>query len=479
MESQLHRPAEQHTYDADPHAVGLHSVVEDEGDQQHHEKKSVLKKVKDKAKKIKDKLTHGHEQEHGQVQERDYQHDEYEEAEEGDDEEMVQDPEIHGAPMYESAAIKNAMPAPSRPPNLENPSSVKEDRYDHDPNRSDPIEGKNVEFGQERPKLGTVLAGGLREDPHAPKSHPGEDVPSPNYETKVTDPSGKGGEEIDVNPLVSKFDKMGVSEEKNTGTESEQGKYAGSHDQLLPQSTPTEREFSPTGKSTSDQTSTGGGYVEKISVATSVLADKAISAKNVVASKLGYGGAEENRGQTEQQSSTGQTGAPAPAGSPTGYVQKAAATVSEKLAPVYGKVAGAGSAVVSKVKGTGASGQGQEGTDKGVSVTEFLAEKLKPGEEDKALSEVISDTLHRKKEGLTESKPVLGKVTESEEVRRNLGSGMENKREGEDAIAAGKESVGTGGGGVMDKITGAVTSWITKGNEQEYTKGAADSSYSN
>lgn len=68
---------------------------------EHHEKKSVLKKVKDKAKKIKGKIKkdgHGHEQE----QERHYSHgdpDEYEEdTEEVGDKEMVEEPEVHGAP---------------------------------------------------------------------------------------------------------------------------------------------------------------------------------------------------------------------------------------------------------------------------------------------------------------------------------------------------------------------------------------------
>ena len=60
----------------------------------HHEKPSVLKKVKAKAKKIKNTLTkHGHE--HENEHDHDHDHDEYKEDE---DDEMVKDPEIHGAP---------------------------------------------------------------------------------------------------------------------------------------------------------------------------------------------------------------------------------------------------------------------------------------------------------------------------------------------------------------------------------------------
>ena len=58
-------------------------------DQDHHEKKSVLKKVKDKAKKIKDTIKkhgHGHGHEHGQ---------EYDE-EDDEDEEMEQDIAVKG-----------------------------------------------------------------------------------------------------------------------------------------------------------------------------------------------------------------------------------------------------------------------------------------------------------------------------------------------------------------------------------------------
>lgn len=81
-------------------------MVEDE----HHEKKSVLKKVKDKAKKMKEKLKkdgQGHEQE----QERHYSHvdpDEYEEdTEEVYDKEMVEDPEVHGTPSMCSILLQS------------------------------------------------------------------------------------------------------------------------------------------------------------------------------------------------------------------------------------------------------------------------------------------------------------------------------------------------------------------------------------
>ena len=68
-----------------------------EGEDEHrHEKKSVLKKVKDKAKKLKEKVLHSHGQnEHQEVHEPN-DHDLYEEDDD-EGEEMIEDPKIHGA----------------------------------------------------------------------------------------------------------------------------------------------------------------------------------------------------------------------------------------------------------------------------------------------------------------------------------------------------------------------------------------------
>lgn len=66
-----------------------------EEDGQHHEKKSVLKKVKAKAKKIKDTITkHGHGHDH--------HHDYDDEEDDDEDDELIEDPEIQGAPCISS-----------------------------------------------------------------------------------------------------------------------------------------------------------------------------------------------------------------------------------------------------------------------------------------------------------------------------------------------------------------------------------------
>ncbi|KAI4347542.1 hypothetical protein L6164_008348 [Bauhinia variegata] len=219
-----------------------------------------------------------------------------------------------------------------------------------------------------------------------------------------------------------------------------------------------------------------GSYTEKISSATSAIADKAISAKNVVTSKLLYGekGDRDNKETTHVKNESGD--AATKPESTLEYGKKIASTVTEKLTPVYGAVAGVGSAVMSKMPGTGTGTEtrtdsGSEENeipkqDKGVSVKDYLAEKLRPGDEDRALSEVISEAYHKRKkdpmEGLghenrakTEQDRPLGKVTESEEVKRHLGIDKDEKGSEE-------SHVNSPGKGVVEKLKGAVGSWFGK-----------------
>ncbi|KAM3320024.1 low-temperature-induced 65 kDa protein [Capsicum chacoense] len=349
----------------------------------------------------------------------------------------------------------------------------------------------------------------LEEDPHVPKDRPEMNPHPANYQSKVTDPTGANNEEAGVGPLVQSFEKMGVNDVPETTGEqgiegirtepraagdmeldqgTEHGQYTGSHDQFAPQETPTNfplvpedtesvpKSMDPRNPEDLPQgTLTGkpGSYTEKISSATSVIADKAVAAKNVVASKLGYAGTNEETKETQatevDKDSTRTTSA-------TGLAQKAASTVAGKLAPVYEKVAGAGSTVMAKVQGTTTGVAGHEGntkeTDKGVSMKEYLAEKFKPGEEDKALSEVISGSLSRQKEKTEETgeaKP-MGKVTESEEVERRLGP-IGNTMKEENG-ASGETQVGEGfGQGVVDRVKGAVSTWFGKGGEAQTASG--------
>ncbi|KAL3834435.1 hypothetical protein ACJIZ3_009171 [Penstemon smallii] len=501
MDAQLHRHEEDNR-----NIAGLHSG---EGEHEHH--KSVLKKVKDKAKKIKDKIKlHGHEHEH--------EHDD----EDDEDDEMGADPEVHGASMYESTVIsctnlprqidpnleKPVDPNPNPNPNIRDegihrPSSkmgpdfgmrpTVQDEGIHKPSpkigsefrtptppsetHAYGAEASNLKRGNlnvEEPKVRTGAPMGLEEDPHSYKT------PS-NYESKITDPTHGGGKEADVSPLVRKFDDLNVRDESKSKPESEQKFYTGSHDQFAPQPNPTKDQFNP--ESNPDPKSFDSSQPEsmprdtvagKISLATSAITDKAVSAKNVVASKLGYGGGGshvEETGHdntpkkpvTELATDYAHTVYDKVAGAGSAVMSKVQGTSSGGSAPAP-EVAGAGSAVISKVQGSGGGDKHHVATEnKGVSMKEYLVEKLKPGDEDKALSEAITDVFQKKKGGVVkeeeEKKKPIGKVTESEEVAARLGTGKGYKREGEDAVAAGSESSGQG---VVERVKDAMGLWFGK-----------------
>lgn len=158
------------------------------------------------------------------------------------------------------------------------------------------------------------------------------------------------------------------------------------------------------------------------------------------------------------------------------YGKKIATTVTEKLTPVYEKVAEAGSTVMSKVHDTVGTGTGTSSNsttesgvkekDKGVSVKEYFLEKLRPGDEDRALAEVISEALLTRKEEpeKAEMRPI-GKETESEQVTRQLGSEDEYYGERNEPSNSNIQEKG-----VADKFKGAVAavgSWFGAGGESQ------------
>ncbi|XP_017250957.1 low-temperature-induced 65 kDa protein [Daucus carota subsp. sativus] len=618
MESQLPRTHGHHyePTDLSTNPPALQSGVEGHSEA-HHEKPSVLKKVKAKAKKIKNTLTkHGHEHEH----DHDHDHDEYEEDE---DDEMVKDPEIHGAPIYESAAVRSATLSSGQPAagpaggtNLDRPSMVGP-RYDSpfvDPEtrpfvqwQADEEHGKHLleehkhaplpcklvdtrtgeDVYHELPHKGINTRTGrdVREERENPDQVGGRNVmegirggigstcfdvdpqgpdirthPS-NVQVKTIDPAGRGSEEAEgITPVIQSFNEMGISEEKPERERGEGGRlYTGSHNQFAPEPLPSQSSsyvpksgnaanpqdmpgdiYDPASKSSSysgkfisdsvpksydaanpqdlpedtyEPSNKGSTYTEKITsasaAAASAIADTAQSAKNVISSKIGQmrqpGEGNKSGSVTGEGKSGSVTGEGNKSGSVTetasDYAHKIAATVTDTLAPVYGKVVGVGSAATSKLSGLGAettqesggnatskvSGLGAEttqesggnaGQDKGVSVKEYWVEKLKPGEEDKVLStmitesfskpkgekteevpsggggrsisQIVSDAVHKREPEESEQHKPMGKVTESEEVAKRLGTGEEG---------SGLENIGTGAG-VVNKLTGAIGSWF-------------------
>lgn len=252
-----------------------------------------------------------------------------------------------------------------------------------------------------------------------------------------------------------------------------------------------------------------GGYGS----VTTTIAEKAMQAKDVVASKLGYDGSHKGHQWTEgsygdrmsnvnaivSDKAVQAKDALAYGGTQVGQLVQegiskaglAAGTVKDNIVIGSGKVADAGFTMASKVQGSVEQkpGVGQEigttgvqssrmehetgttGADKGVSVKEYLVEKLKPGEEDRLLSEVITETLplHKRKEDVgtgyeeREGRRVVvikGRVTESDEVARQFGRSEETSY---DNAGPGLASPGKG---VMDRIYEATSSWFQKSGEQ-------------
>uniref|UniRef100_A0A3N7G1I2 LTI65/LTI78 PGEED repeat domain-containing protein n=1 Tax=Populus trichocarpa TaxID=3694 RepID=A0A3N7G1I2_POPTR len=220
--------------------------------------------------------------------------------------------------------------------------------------------------------------------------------------------------------MLQSFDKMNIyddskqGEKKNSPVRPRDAQPSmfptGSHDQFSAEPTPpisiNPKENPESGSESIDslkiKEQPGGDIAEKpsyqssntgkTSSATSALADKEKAATNVIASKLGYIERDDNI-QEHGVAHEGQNAAK-PASS-VEYGKKVAATVTEKLTPVYEKVVGLGSTVMSKVYGntntsTNTSNEADnmiKGKDKGVSVKDYFVEKLSPGEEDRALAE--------------------------------------------------------------------------------------------
>lgn len=401
------------------------------------------------------------------------------------------------------------------------------------------IHGMRAEEESGTGKLGGLLEnpGRLEKDPHAPRD-PREKRHAEHYESKVTDPTGKGGEETGVTPILHQLDKMNIYDESQqkprTGeheklfrteySPQDQKISTGSHDQFYPE--PDTSKMSTFQKANSPGTEGShdmleqkqGSYTSKISSAAAMMADKAKQATSSVTSKLGYGGSSDQHptvassGMYEKQPEPGTYGEKISAipsaiadkaaqakdvvatklgfgGTPEGQPMQEGASkggsivgaAKEKIAPVYGKVAEVGSSMASKVQSprteheldsTTTTGPTAE-TDKGVSMKEYLVEKLKPGEEDKALSKVITEALplHKRKEDVSNTGEdgegkgegrkvtIIGRVTESEEVARQLGRSEETNY---DDAGTGMASPGKG---VMDRIKDAATSWFQKSGE--------------
>ncbi|KAI3704875.1 hypothetical protein L1987_75104 [Smallanthus sonchifolius] len=353
---------------------------------------------------------------------------------------------------YPEPVIKHGAPAPtnvSTGTNLSEPSGL-----GHSEGYGNRGEGQNVNQGG---LMGIIGEERMVPDPHAPKDPSSLGSDPSNYGTKVDNPTHKGGKEAELSQLQHSLDKMCINSEPKT--------FDHNHPENLPHDTLT--------GNPSSQSST---YANKISSSASAIADKAAATKESITSKLSYSG------QTPATKSHEPVNNP---GSSTDYAHKITDKVTQTLAPVYEKVVDAGSSVISKVQGT-VSGAGhpqmhrgsetstvekETATDKGVSVKEHLVETLRPGDEDKALSEVITHALHRGKQEESEKKSgedrPMGTVTESEEVRRRLGTDQREEHRDSGNVVAEK--------GVAERLRDAMGSWF--GGKGDAPQGTLGTSY--
>ncbi|PWZ56391.1 hypothetical protein Zm00014a_009948 [Zea mays] len=545
-----------------PDDVGLRNIgeAEDEGaggqaqlhrDEKQH-KPAVLKKVKEKVKKIKNTLAghgHGHDGEHGggeRMGDADAGSDSSEEAEEDaaereaalekggymedvEDKPLVMEPEpnpeLHGAPMYESA----------RAPAVQDLIA----EYDQ-PAWTPAVQEVEGDGSAPRVRLGDI-GGPVVEDPAAPRS---------------TTPTAREGEDIGTTPVVRQFETMSLSDDpthvgagkkgakaeewKDKAADTVRGADGGggggaSYTDTLKNAAAGTTEYGKklastvyekvagvttavgVGKRGDERTEAtpasntrteergaapeatdatrGAGYTDKIKSAAagttgygrqlaSTVYEKVAGVGTAVAPNLrpqeGSAKAEGAHSEATPVSDTGVEewkGAPAAtdaangASGPAGYTHKvksAAAGTTEygkQLAStVYEKVAGVGTAVAGKVQQAtqspstatpGADAQqdtdaaatatpGAGGQSKGTTVTGYIAEKLRPGDEDRALSEAISGAVQRRKEDVggtvAQRVPAPGQVvTKAREAVASLTGGKRVSETVQPTTATGKD----------------------------------------
>ncbi|XP_076886747.1 low-temperature-induced 65 kDa protein-like [Bidens hawaiensis] len=186
-----------------------------------------------------------------------------------------------------------------------------------------------------------------------------------------------GEKEVGITGVLHSFDKMKVFGEHDTKPKSDQTEpkvYTGSHDQFAPEPV---KNPPPLDTIAADPSNPNSSYSQRISTATSAIADKAAAVKGTLVSKLGS--STENKVETSPKTNTKSS-------FPTAFSHKVADTLSSTLGPVYEKV-------TSKMQGGGHD----EAPGKGATVKEFLVDTFKPGDDDKVLSEAITHAFHRGK----------------------------------------------------------------------------------
>lgn len=221
-------------------------------------------------------------------------------------------------------------------------------------------------------------------------------------------------------PLLSSFEAMAVSDKpvRSGGVQELPPTPIGTNGQLISPDTP-QQDAPIEGREEQKSSS----YTDKISSTATAAKDAAISAAI---------------GSTE-------------------YGKKMVSTVYDKVSEAGTAIMGKGTTEGEKSDDTKTVQPDRGALDKGVSVKEYVVRKLRPGDEDRALSEVISEAIHAKKQEAA----VVG-------TAKAKGPGEESGSP--KAKESGEES--GSGKGMVGKIKGAVTSWIGAGSTPGAVRGA-------
>ncbi|KAK8955644.1 Low-temperature-induced 65 kDa protein [Platanthera guangdongensis] len=427
--------------------------------EENFEKKPVLKKVKDKVKKIKNTIankarSHG---DNGNIDDGDqHQHGDLDEGD-GEDEELPEDTAIHGAQNYGSSAVDARIGDKEGGRGVGNEEvfesstdAAKTREYGAGRRRgTEEVYGSSRTGGRSE-SIGTQSGGGTAGAVYG-SSTPGErsrineagsstagkrtgasevgrggggtevnsvglsgikqglkeDPDAPNSSTRTEMEQSRGGEEAAISPdLLSSLEAIGTSGQNGSGSKDLSDDTNRSNASVIPGANETGgegRAISPelhrsfNAMSVSDPN--GVGEAEVPQNKNSSYADKISAAKDAA-----FSAASES------------------------------AVLGKKVASmVYQKAAGAGTAVMATVKPeTGNDGVKPEivkedrdlaagKQDKGGSVKDYVSRKLAPGEEDKALSEVITEALTpRKGDAVEAAAPVSPETSGS----RRSGGGI-------------------------------------------------------
>ncbi|KAF5772353.1 hypothetical protein HanXRQr2_Chr13g0575891 [Helianthus annuus] len=152
--------------------------------------------------------------------------------------------------------------------------------------------------------------------------------------------------------------------------------YTGSHDQFAPE--PVENP--PLDTIAANPSNPNSSYTQRISSATSAIADKASAVKDSIVSKLSLSGEDRSDASTTSPKTNTKSSFP------TVFSHKVADTLSSTLGPVYEKVAAAGTTASSKMQRHGHD----DTTGSPKTVKEYLVDTFTPGDDDKILSEAIT-----------------------------------------------------------------------------------------